>query len=318
VSRSATTRARIGPRARHRRASGGRALKIGLQLSRYDFAGGPAALRQTLARIAEAAERAGFSYISVPDHLWQLPAMDGPAADMLEAYTTLGFLAAHTERVALLSVVSPVNFRYPAMLAKSVTTLDVLSGGRAWLGLGAGSAADEDESRGMGVPCPPLRDRYVALEDTVRICLRLWSGDESPFAGEVHSLARPLNRPQSLTRPHPPILIAGEGERRTLKLVARYADAAGLRPTPDLPHKLEVLRRHCETEGRDYDAIEKTCNLTFDVGADGSQTADLIKQLQGVAAQGIDTVFGREVAHVDRIAPIEAIGREVIPAVRDL
>lgn len=307
-------RAGAGPRA----ISLGDPLKLGLQLSRYDFAGGPAQLGSTLARIAEAAERSGFSYLSVPDHLWQLRSMDGPAADMLEAYTTLGFLAAHTEHVRLLSVVSPVNFRYPGVLAKSVTTLDVLSGGRAWLGLGAGSAADEDESRGMGVPCPPLAERYVALEETVQICLRLWSGDETPYAGRAYSLARPLNVPQSLTRPHPPILIAGEGERRTLKLVARYADAAGLRSSPELPRKLDVLRRHCEDESRDYDAIEKTCNVTFDIGPDGSRAPELAAELRELAALGIDTVFGREVAHVDRIAPLLAIGREVIPAIQAL
>jgi alkanesulfonate monooxygenase SsuD/methylene tetrahydromethanopterin reductase-like flavin-dependent oxidoreductase (luciferase family) len=237
---------------------------------------------------------------------------------MLEAYTTLGFLAAHTERVQLLAVVSPVNFRHPAILAKSVTTLDVLSGGRAWLGLGAGSAFDETESRGMGIPCPPLRERYAALEETIQICMRLWSDDQSPFEGETYQLARPLNRPRQLRRPRPPILVAGEGERRTLRLVARYADAAGLRPSADLPRKLDVLRRHCEAEGRDYGAISKTCNVTFDIGPDGDRAHELVADLRRLAALGIDTVFGREVAHVDRIAPLIAIGREVIPAVRDL
>ena len=224
--------------------------------------------------------------------------MDGPASDMLEAYTTLGFLAAHTERVQLLSVVSPVNFRYPGVLAKSVTTLDVLSGGRAWLGLGAGSAADAEESRGMGVPCPPLTERYVALEETVQICLRLWSGDETPYAGRAYSLARPLNVPQSLTRPHPPILIAGEGERRTLKLVARYADAAGLRSRRSYA-QLDVLRRHCEDECRDYDAIEKTCN-SRSTSDDGS--GDRVAASCSSWRRGMDTCSAR-VAHVDRMRP---------------
>ena len=288
-------------------------MQLGVQLSRYDFQGGPPELGATLERIAGASEEAGFAFLSVPDHLWQLPNMGGPAADMLEAYTTLGFLAAKTERIRLLSVVSPVNFRAPGLLAKCVTTLDVLSGGRAWLGLGAGSASDEDESRGMGVPCPPLKERYAALEETIQICVRLWDGDERPFAGDTFHLARPLNLPQSLTRPHPPILIAGEGEQRTLRLVARYADAAGLRPTPVLAHKLDVLRRHCETEGRDYDSIKKTCNLTFDVGPDGSRTKELLGELRALEKLGIDIVFGREIAHIDRIAPLRAIGRDVIP-----
>ena len=288
-------------------------MQLGVQLSRYDFHGGPARLGATLERIARASEEAGFAFLSVPDHLWQLPNMGGPVNDMLEAYTTLGFLAAKTERIGLLSVVSPVNFRAPGLLAKCVTSLDVLSGGRAWLGLGAGSASDEEESRGMGVPCPPLKERYAALEETVQICLRLWAGDERAFQGETYRLARPLNVPQSLSRPHPPILIAGEGEQRTLRLVARYADAAGLRPTDALAHKLDVLRRHCEAEGRDYDRIKKTCNLTFDVGPDGARTKELLDELRALEKLGMDIVFGREIAHIDRVTPLLAIGRDVIP-----
>ena len=239
--------------------------------------------------------------MSVPDHLVQLTSMGGAASDMLEAYTTLGFLAAHTSRVRLFALVSPPNFRYAGVLAKSVATVDVLSGGRAWLGLGAGSASDEVESAAMGVPCPPVRERFVDVEDVLRACLRLWRDE--------------VSAPRPLTAPHPPILIAGDGERHTLRLVARYADACGLIPGPEIARKLDVLRRHCEAEGRDYAAIAKTVNLTIDVGRDGSRTRELVAQLRELHELGVDTVFGREVAHVETLVPLAAIGRDVIPEV---
>lgn len=158
------------------------------------------------------------------------------------------------------------------------------------------------------------------LEETVQIALRMWSGergDESLFEGKHYRLERSLNLPQSLTRPHPPIMIAGDGERKTLRLVARYADACSLRPKPEIPNKLDVLRRHCEIEGRDYDSIEKTCAFAFDVGEDGSKTRELIGQLRWLSSMGIETVIG-VVPDVHRITPLEVIGREVIPAVADL
>ena len=214
---------------------------------------GPADFGANLAEVARAAEEAGFDRIAVADHLWQHPIMGGPEADEPECYATLAFLAAHTERVNLGAMVSGVHFRHPAMLAKTVTTLDVLSGGRAWLGVGSGHY--EEETRGLGIPFPPQRERFEMLEETVQICGRMWAGergDEQPFEGKHYSLERPLNLPQSLTRPHPPIMIAGDGEKKTLRLVARYADACSLRPSPEIPKKLDVLRRHCEAEGREY------------------------------------------------------------------
>jgi F420-dependent oxidoreductase-like protein len=293
-------------------------MKLGLQINDFSWPGGPARLSTTLAGISQAAEEAGFDRIGVADHFWQHPIMGGPEADELECYTTLAFLAANTSTIKLTAMVTGVHFRHPGILAKTVTTLDVLSGGRAWLGIGAGHY--EEEARGLGIPFPPLGERFEMLEETIQVCLRMWSGargDERPFEGKHYRLERPLNLPQSLTRPHPPIMIAGDGERKTLRLVARYADACSLRPIPELPRKLDVLRRHCEAEGRDYEEIEKTCAFAFDVGEDGSKAGELIGGLRWLAGMGIQTVIGC-VPQVDRITPLEVIGREVIPAVAGL
>jgi alkanesulfonate monooxygenase SsuD/methylene tetrahydromethanopterin reductase-like flavin-dependent oxidoreductase (luciferase family) len=172
----------------------------------------------------------------------------------------------------------------------------------------------------LGLPFPPLAERFEMLEETVQICLRMWSGergDERPFEGKHYQLERLLNLPQSLTQPHPPIMIAGDGERKTLRLVARYADACSLRTIPELPRKLDILRRHCEAEGREYEEIEKTCAFAFDVGEDGSKASELIGGLRWLADMGLQTAIG-VVPCVDRITPLEIIGREVIPAVADL
>ena len=196
--------------------------------------------------------------------------------------------------------------------------LDVLSGDRAWLGIGAGDY--EEEAVGSGLPFPPLKERYERLEEMLQICLRMWhgeQGDKRPFEGKYYGIERPFNIPQCLSRPHPPILIAGSGEQKTLRLVARYADACNLQPGPQIPQKLEVLRQHCEAEGRDYDAIEKTCAFAFDVGEDGSKVGELIGQLRWLASMGIQTVLG-VAPQVYRIEPLKIIGREVIPAVADL
>jgi F420-dependent oxidoreductase-like protein len=292
-------------------------MKLGLQLNSFDWAGGTARFADTLVEIARAAEVAGFDRIGVADHLWQHPIMGGPVANQPECYAMLSFVAANTERVGLTAMVSGVHFRHPAVLVKAVSTLDVLSGGRAALGIGSGHY--EEEARGLGVPFPPQSERFEMLEEAVQIALRMWSGesgDERPFEGRHYRLERPLNLPQSLSRPHPPIMIAGDGERKTLRLVARYADACSLRPIPEIPKKLDVLRRHCEVEGRDYDKIEKTCAFAFDVGDDGKKVDDLIEQLRWLAGMGIETVIGM-VPNVDRIKPLEIIGREVVPAMAD-
>ena len=293
-------------------------MKLILHLNDFTWQVAPNQYGSTLAEIAWAAEAAGFERIGVADHVWQAPQAGGPEVPELECYTTMAFLAAHTSRAELMAVVTGVHFRNPGLLAKMVTTLDVLSGGRMWLGIGAGHYAEE--ARGLGIPFPPLAERFDWLDETLQICLRMWSGergDERPFEGKYFHLERPLNLPQSLRRPHPPILIAGEGAQKTLRLVARYADACSLRPGPQIPEKLAILRQYCEAEGRNYDAIEKTCAYRFDVGEDGARAGELIGQLRWLAGMGVQTVIGA-IPNVEQIRPIELVGRTVIPAIADL
>jgi alkanesulfonate monooxygenase SsuD/methylene tetrahydromethanopterin reductase-like flavin-dependent oxidoreductase (luciferase family) len=230
----------------------------------------------------------------VADHVWLHPIMGGLTENHLEAYTTLGFIAAHTEHVRLLTLATAASYRPAGLLAKMVTTLDVLSDGRAMFGVGAGDYPDEAE--GLGLPFPSsLPERFDILEETIQACLEMWDGErgsERAFEGQHVRLGRALNLPQSLSRPHPPILIAGSGEKRTLPLVARYGDACNIRPSAEIPRQLDLLRRLCEREGRDYDAIEKTAPFGFDVGEHGSKAAEVVEQLRWLAGMGIQTVFG--------------------------
>ncbi len=290
-------------------------MKLGLQIPDFTWPDGAARLGPTLGEIARTADEAGFDSIGVMDHFFQIGNLGPPEHEMLEAYTTLGFLAAHTKRAKLMTMVTGVHYRHPGILAKIVTTLDVLSGGRAWLGIGAGW--NEEESRGLGVPFPPLKDRFEMLQETLEICLQMWSGDETPYRGKHYQLDRPLNSPQSLSRPHPGILIGGSGEQKTLRLVARFADACNLWPTPELARKLEVLRAHCEEVGRDYGAIEKTSMFRFDVGENGEKVDELIGRLHWLAGMGVETVLG-SVADPWRIKPLQILGERVIPAVANL
>jgi F420-dependent oxidoreductase-like protein len=293
-------------------------MKLGLHMPVMSWEAGPTAFRATLGEIATTAEAAGFDSIDVADHVWQHPIMGGPYEPQLEAYTTLGFLAARTERVRLMALATAASYRAPGLLAKIVTTLDILSGGRAMLAIGAGDY--EDEATGLGLRFGPLSERFDLLEETLQVCLRMWAGehgDERPFEGRHIRLARPLNVPQALHRPHPPILVAGSGEKRTLPLVARYADACNLKPTPDIPRQLELLRRLCDEAGTDYDRIEKTAPFGFDVGERGEKVGELIEKLEWLGGMGIETVIGWVVG-VDRIRPIEIMGREVIPVVAEL
>jgi F420-dependent oxidoreductase-like protein len=287
-------------------------VKLGLQVPDFTWAGNPEQLGATLATVARTADDAGFEHIMVMDHFFQIRSVGPAEQEMLEAYTTLGFLAAHTSRARLGTLVTGVFYRYPGILAKIITTLDVLSGGRAWLGIGAGW--NEEESRGLGVPFPPVAERFEQLEEALQICLQMWAGDESPYHGKQFHLERPLNSPQALTKPHPPIMIGGGGEKKTLRLVARYAQASNLFPGPELGHKLDVLREHCEREGRNYDEIEKTGYFRFDVGEKGEKTGQVIDALGRLSEQGIQTAIGA-VANVSTITPLEVIGNEVIPAV---
>jgi F420-dependent oxidoreductase-like protein len=293
-------------------------MKIGLHIPMIDWQGGAPAFASNLARIAETAEGVGFDAIAVADHVWLHPRVGGPLKDHVEAYTTLGFIAAHTERARILALATAASYRPAGLLAKIVTTLDVLSGGRAMLGIGAGDF--EDEAMGLGLPFPAKAgDRFDQLEETIQACLEMWAGEhgtEQSLDGTYVHMDRALNLPQSLARPHPPILIAGEGEKRTLPLVARYGDACNIAPSPELPRKLDVLRRLCDEAGRDYDAIEKTMPFGFDVGERGEKAGDLVDQLRGFGRMGVETVFGWVVG-VDRITPLEVMGREVIPALAE-
>jgi alkanesulfonate monooxygenase len=285
-------------------------VKLGLHIADFTYPSGPKGLADDLTRIAAAAEEEGFARVSVMDHVWQIPQVGPVEHDMLEAYTTLGYLAARTSTVDLLVWVTGVTYRSPGLLAKLVTTLDVLSQGRAWLGIGA--AWNEEESRGLGLHFPPLAERFERLEETLRICLQMWSDDDGPFEGVHYQLDRTLNVPRPITRPHPPILIGGAGEKKTLRLVAQYAQACNLFAGPELGRKLEVLRGHCEAVGRDYDDVEKTV-----IGPlDPSDPERLVEQLRDYAQLGVTHYHGT-VPDVSAIEPLRVLGREVVPAVAE-
>lgn len=286
-------------------------MKIGLQIPDFSTPRGPERLGPELATVARTADDAGFEYIAVMDHFFQIPAVGPAEREMLEAYTTLGYLAACTSRAALLTVITGTVYREPGMLAKIVTTLDVLSKGRAWLGIGA--AWNEQESRGLGIPFPPVAERFERLEEALQICLQMWHGDESPYHGKHYQLERPLNSPQSLSRPHPPIMIGGGGEKKTLRLVARYADACNVFAGRDEARKLDVLRQHCEAVGRDYDTIYKTVYYAFNT-SHGAQR--IIDDLGTLAGLGFDAAIGG-VVNVWDVSPVEFIGSEIIPVAAD-
>src|SRR5262245_14470083 len=292
-------------------------MRLGLHINDFAWPIAPDQLATTVAEIGQAGEEAGFAAIAVMDHVWQHPyGGGGPEAPVLEGYSTLAFLAALTKRARLVALATPVSYRSAGMLAKTVTTLDVLSRGRAALGIGVGDY--EAEARGLGIPYPATAERYGLLEETIQVCLRMWQGghgDDQPFHGRYVQFERALNAPQSLSRPHPPIMIAGSGEQRTLPLVARYGDACNIRPGPEIPPQLELLRRYCEAEGRDYEAIEKTAPFRFDVSS-SDKINELIDQLRWLSGMGIQTVYGR-VINDHEITPVEIMGREVIPAIAD-
>ena len=285
-------------------------MELGLHVPNFTWPNGPRNIAKDLTRIAVAAEDAGFAKLSVMDHVWQIGVVGPPELDMLEAYTTLGYLAARTTRIELLAWVTAVVYREPGLLAKAVTTLDVLSEGRAWLGIGA--AWNEDESRGLGLPFPSTKERFERLEEALQICLQMWSADENPYEGKHYHLARTLNAPQSLTRPHPPILIGGGGEKKTLRLVAQYAQACNLFGNAELERKLDVLRQHCADVGRDYDEIQKTVMAPLNLGEKGENAEALLEQLRGYAALGISHVHGM-VPGAEAIRPLELLGELVIP-----
>ncbi len=274
-------------------------MKLGLQVNRFSWPGAPASTGATWRAVARDADQCGLASLWVMDHFFQISVVGPPELDMLEGYTTLAHAAAVTDRIELGTLVTGVTYRHPGILLKTVTTLDVLSGGRAWLGIGA--AWNEEEHRGLGVPYPSTRERLRLLEDTLRLAHQMFADDDSPFVGESISLERPMNHPQPVRRV--PIMVGGGGEQRTLRLVAQYADACnlfdlGLGPE-GIPHKLDVIRRHCDDVGRDYDEISKTCltRLTMDTGAalpDGvipHSVGQAVERLSLLREAGIDHVI---------------------------
>ena len=297
-------------------------MRVGLQVPSFTYPGGPAHLGDQFGAIAQQAERAGFYSLWVMDHFFQIRGVGPAEHEMLEGWSALAFAAGRTNHLRLGTLVTGVTYRHPGILIKTATTLDVLSQGRAYFGVGA--AWNEQEHQGLGVPFPPLAERFERLEETLRLAHQMWAGDETPFEGEHYQLARPLNSPNSVQRPHPPIMIGGGGEKKTLRLVAQYADACNLFARlgdEELRHKLDVLREHCEAVGRPYGEIEKTTLSTLSItreGGDGSVTpAQAIEQFAHLAEMGIDqAIFNTPRVHEPEF--FDLLGAEVIPAVEKL
>ncbi|NUP42396.1 MAG: LLM class F420-dependent oxidoreductase, partial [Streptomyces sp.] len=266
-------------------------MRVGVHINRFNHSGGGPALGAELAATGAAAEAAGISRLSVMDHYFQMEFNGGAEDPMLEAYTTLGYLAGHTSTVQLGALVTGVTYRHPGLLAKIATTLDVLSGGRATLGIGA--AWYDREHAGLGVPFPPLAERFERLEETLRICLQMWDPQANgPFEGKYYELAETLCVPAPVSSPHPEIMIGGGGEKKTLRLVARYGDACNLFASSpeEVRHKLDVLRGHCEAEGRDYDRIRKTVAYWGESATAGDLDA-FTRDISGYTKLGLDTVI---------------------------
>jgi F420-dependent oxidoreductase-like protein len=288
-------------------------LKLGLHYWTFTQPADPAAIAPTLAETARIADQAGLSTFTLMDHYFQMEAVAGADEPMLEGYTALGYVAALTERMTLGLLVTGVMYRHPGLLAKVVTTLDVLSGGRARLGIGA--SWYEREQRGLGVPVVPVAERFERLEETVQICLQMWSDNDGAYRGKHYNLEETLNRPEPLSRPRPQILIGGGGEKKTLRLVARYADACNLfgsKPDAVAP-KLDVLRQHCVAEGRDYDEIIKTVLITRPALADVDA---FVADVAAYAALGVTEVEVMPDRHPVEFAT--GIAEQVLPRVNDI
>jgi F420-dependent oxidoreductase-like protein len=283
-------------------------MRVGLHVVRFDWPDAPASIAPTLAAVARASEDAGIFGLSVMDHWFQVDAIAPITDPMLESYTTMGYLAALTRAVRLRVLVTGVTYRHPGLLAKLVSTLDVLAGGRAELGIGA--AWYEREHLGLGVAYPPVAERFERLEESLQICLQMWSDNDGPFAGKHYQLAETLCSPQPIAQPHPPILIGGDGEKKTLRLVARYADACNLNAsTPDrIAGKLDVLRSHCDREGRDYDTIRKTIVVFVDPFTDLDR---FLAECDRYSDIGIDEVI--LMADNDPIAFTQRVAELIVP-----
>lgn len=290
-------------------------MRVGLQVPNFTWPGGPKAIGPTLVQIGKAADDAGFHSLWVMDHFFQITYVGPHTDDMLEGYTALGFLAAATKRIRLGTLVTGVTYRFPGVLVKTVTTLDVLSGGRAWFGIGA--AWNEQESKGLGTPFPPIATRFEWLEETLQITRQMWSDDNGPYHGKHFQLAETLCSPQPLSRPHPPIMVAGGGEKKTLRLVAQYADACNLFGDADMVKaKLDILKAHCDKLNRDYSTIETTTLNTVHLAPGKMSVKDVIEQCRALAKVGVKHAIVN-MPNVHEIAPIEIFGKEVIPAVAE-
>ena len=290
-------------------------MRLGLQIPSFSWPDAPGSIGPTLARIASCADEFGFDSIWVMDHFFQIRGVGRPEEPMLEGWTALGYLAGHTERARLGLMVGGVHYRYPGLWVKAATTLDVLSGGRAWLGIGA--AWNEDESRSLGFPFPPLGERFEMLEETLQIAHQMWQGErgtEGRFDGRHYQARRLMNSPQSISRPRVPIMIGGGGERKTLRLVAQYADATNVFGGPEqIHHKYEVLREHCESIGRNPDEIERSTLQSINLGRHSA--SEIVDWFGELADAGAQTVIA-SVAAVSDPAQLEAIGRDIIPQLR--
>ncbi|MFI5931943.1 LLM class F420-dependent oxidoreductase [Actinoplanes sp. NPDC051494] len=281
-------------------------MELGLHIADFTWDGGPKALAPALARHVRDGESAGVTRITVMDHFWQINGVGPAETDMLEAYTLLGYLAAHTSTARLHTLVTGVIYREPALLAKAISTLDVLSGGRA--GLGIGAAWNEDESVGLGFRFPPTKERMDRLEEAIRICLQMWSPSEEGFDGEYYQLGRTLNTPQPLQGDRPYLMIGGGGEQRTLKLVAQYADACNIFAGPEAAHKLDVLRAHCDKLDRDYDTIEKTAITRMDPATTAD---DIVRTGHELAGLGYTALYVYATGITDPTAIIDVMGSAV-------
>lgn len=307
-------------------------MKIGLQIPYFNWPGSPANIGPVLQEIARLADQGGFATLWLMDHFFGIGSAWGEAdVPMLEGYTTLGYLAAVTQQLRLGLMVTGALYRHPGILLKSVTTLDVLSDGRALLGVGAGWY--EREAVGLGVPFPPTRERLERLEETLQIAKQMWRNDTTPFVGKHYHLAEPLNQPQPLANPHPPILIGGEGEKQTLRLVATYGDAcnfqlgAPLPGYPDwyqaiyqaratrLPHKLAVLREHCARVGRNYADIEPTVLGSLHLAPGAMSVAEVVEVCHELAEMGFRQVI-YNLPDTHERWPLERIASEIIPRVQ--
>ena len=297
-------------------------MRLGLQVPSFTWPNGQSQLGDTFATIAERAERAGLYSFWVMDHFFQIH-MVGPAEnEMLEGWSALAFAAARTNHIKLGTMVTGITYRHPGVLIKTATTLDVLSHGRAYLGIGA--AWNEEEHKGLGVPFPPLAERFERLEDTLQLAHQMWAGDDKPFHGKHYTLERPLNSPASVQKPHPPILIGGTGEKKTLRMVAQYGDACNLfaRLGKDvLQQKLSVLQEHCEKLNRPYTDIEKTTLDSFQITKDGRNDTlspnAAIDLFGSLAEQGIDhAIFILE--NVTDIEAFDLLATQIVPEVEKI